>query len=194
MLNTTMKVLLAISLLATAGHVYAAEDAAEDSPPRVTMETSMGTFVIELDPRRAPTTTENFLRYVDDGYYDGLIFHRVIPSFMIQGGGFDVELTRRSTGEPIINESGNGLINVKGSIAMARTNEPNSATSQFFINTNFNDALNARPGKQGYAVFGRVVDGMDTVMRIERVATMTRNGMADVPRKPVIIQSARRTP
>ena len=90
MLNTTAKVLLAISLLATAGHIYAAED----SPSRVTMETSMGTIVIELDPRRAPTTTENFLRYVDDGYYDGLIFHRVIPSFMIQGGGFDVELTR----------------------------------------------------------------------------------------------------
>ena len=190
MLNTTVKVLLAITLLATAGHGYTAEE----SPPRVTMETSMGSIVIELDPRRAPTTTANFLRYVDDGYYDGLIFHRVIPSFMIQGGGFDVELTRRGTSEPIINESGNGLINVKGSIAMARTNEPNSATSQFFINTNFNDALNARPGKQGYAVFGRVVDGMDTVMRIERVATTTRNGMADVPSEPVMIQSARRTP
>ena len=190
MSNTTVKILFALALLAIAGRGYAAES----SPQRVTMETSMGTIVIELDPSRAPVTTANFLRYVDDEYYDGLIFHRVIPGFMIQGGGFDVTLTRRETGETIVNESGNGLINVKGSIAMARTNDPNSATSQFFINTNFNDALNARPGAQGYAVFGRVVDGMDTVMRIERVSTTTTKGMGDVPRKPVFIESVRRAP
>lgn len=193
MLNTKVRVLLAVTLLAATAHGYAADA----SLPRVTMETSMGTLVIELDPRRAPVTTANFLRYVDAGYYDGLIFHRVIPGFMIQGGGFDATLARREPGESIINESGNGLINVKGSIAMARTSDPNSASSQFFINTNFNNQLDARPGSHGYAVFGRVVDGMDTVMQIELVATTTMQGMQgmnDVPRKPVVIQSARRVP
>ncbi|TDJ38785.1 MAG: peptidylprolyl isomerase A [Gammaproteobacteria bacterium] len=190
MLNTKVRVLLAVTLLAATAHGYAADA----SLPRVTMETSMGTLVIELDPRRAPVTTANFLRYVDAGYYDGLIFHRVIPGFMIQGGGFDATLARREPGESIINESGNGLINVKGSIAMARTSDPNSASSQFFINTNFNNQLDARPGSHGYAVFGRVVDGMDTVMQIELVATTTMQGMNDVPRKPVVIQSARRVP
>jgi peptidyl-prolyl cis-trans isomerase A (cyclophilin A) len=191
MLNTIVRVLLAVTLLVATAPGYAADA----SLPRVIMETSMGTIVIELDPSRAPVTTANFLRYVDAGYYDGLIFHRVIPGFMVQGGGFDVTLTRREPGESIINESGNGLINVKGSIAMARTSDPNSASSQFFINTNFNNQLDARPGTQGYAVFGRVVDGMDTVvMPIELVATTSTKGMNDVPREPVIIQSARRAP
>jgi peptidyl-prolyl cis-trans isomerase A (cyclophilin A) len=189
--NTTVRVLLAVTLLVAAARGYAADDPL----PRVTMETSMGTIVIELDPRRAPVTTANFLRYVDSGYYDGLIFHRVIPGFMIQGGGFDVTLARREPGESIINESGNGLVNVKGSIAMARTSDPNSASSQFFINTNFNNQLNASPGSQGYAVFGRVVEGMNTVvMQIELVPTTTMKGMNDVPREPVIIQSARHAP
>jgi peptidyl-prolyl cis-trans isomerase A (cyclophilin A) len=189
MLNTTVRLALAATILAATAHSHAAENALT----RVTMETSLGNLVIELDPRRAPITTENFLRYVDAGYYDGLIFHRVIPGFMIQGGGFDATLTRREPGEGIINESGNGLINVKGSIAMARTSDPNSASSQFFINTNFNNQLDARPGSHGYAVFGRVVDGMDTVMKIERVATGRMKEMNDVPREPVIIQSVRRT-
>ena len=169
--------------------------AAEDAAPRVVMETSMGRIVLELDPARAPVTTENFLRYVDAGYYDGLIFHRVIPGFMIQGGGFDASLARREPGEPPIrNESGNGLVNNKGSIAMARTSDPHSAGSQFFINTNFNSQLDARPGSWGYAVFGRVVDGMETVMEIEMVPTTSVKGMNDVPREPVVIESVRRAP
>lgn len=189
MMKIIRTALLVLAALGTFAHAAAAED-----PPRVLMETSMGAIVLELDPVRAPVTTANFLRYVDAGFYDGLIFHRVIPGFMIQGGGFDPSLARREAGDPIANESANGLANVKGSISMARTNDPHSASSQFFINTNFNNQLDARPGTWGYAVFGRVVDGMDTVMDIEMVPTVTKQGMNDVPREPVIIESVRRAP
>lgn len=181
--------LIAALCLAVTCSAFAADS---KSPPQVVVETSMGTMVLELDPGKAPVTTENFLRYVDAGYYEGLIFHRVIPGFMVQGGGFDPTLTRRETDASIKNESGNGLVNVKGSIAMARTNEPHSANAQFFINTNYNSQLDAKPGAWGYAVFGRVIDGMDTVMAIEMVPTATVKGMNDVPRQPVVIQSMRR--
>ena len=158
------------------------------------METSMGTIKIELNAAKAPITVENFLKYVDDKHYDGTIFHRVIADFMIQGGGFQPGLREKRTRDPIKNESGNGLSNERGAIAMARTNDPDSATAQFFINVKDNPGLDrarARDGV-GYAVFGRVIDGMDVVDKIRRVETESRGGHDDVPVKDVIIRSVRR--
>ena len=129
----------------------------------VRFETSLGAFTLELDAEKAPVSVENFLSYVDDGFFDGLIFHRVIPGFMIQGGGMLPDMTQKQNKAPIKNEATNGLKNVRGTIAMARTNEINSATSQFFINLSDNEFLNHSPGNYGYAVFGKVVDGMDTI-------------------------------
>jgi cyclophilin family peptidyl-prolyl cis-trans isomerase len=160
----------------------------------VVMETSKGTIKIELYPDRAPITVKNFLQYVDDKHYDGTIFHRVIPDFMIQGGGMLPGLSEKKTREPIKNESTNNLLNERGTIAMARTNAPDSATSQFFINTVDNkglDRANARD-KVGYAVFGRVIEGMDIVDKIRAVETGTQKGHDDVPREDVIIKSIRR--
>ena len=132
--------------------------------PAVIIETTQGNMVIELDPNAAPITVSNFLTYVDAHFYDGLIFHRVIEDFMIQGGGFDPNLVQQPVNDPIVNESDNGLMNVRGAIAMARTSDPNSATSQFFINSVDNDFLNAAPGTNtGYVVFGHVVSGLDVL-------------------------------
>jgi len=150
--------------------------------PAVIIETTQGNMVIELDPNAAPITVANFLTYVDAHFYDGLIFHRVIEDFMIQGGGFDPNLVQQPVNDPIVNESDNGLMNVRGAIAMARTSDPNSATSQFFINSVDNDSLNAAPGTyDGYAVFGHVVSGLDVLDLISAVETQTYNGFADVP-------------
>jgi peptidyl-prolyl cis-trans isomerase A (cyclophilin A) len=164
---------------------------ADDKHPVVVIDTSMGEITVELDAEKAPTTTKNFLDYVDDKFFDGLIFHRVIPRFMIQGGGFDEQMNQKRQGlrAPIRNESGNGLTNVKGTIAMARTSDPNSATSQFFINHKDNPFLDQGAG---YAVFGKVTDGMDVVDKIANVQTTTRRGMADVPVEAVVIKSIRR--
>lgn len=165
--------------------------------PVVLMTTSMGDIRIELDAEKAPITTKNFLDYVSGGYYDSLIFHRVIPGFMIQGGGFDPKMNQKSTREPIKNEAGNGLQNVIGSIAMARTNVVDSATAQFFINVKDNDFLNHKspsPDGFGYAVFGRVIAGMDVVQAIEKVRTGNRGMHQDVPVEAVVIQSARLEP
>lgn len=162
--------------------------------PKVKMTTSMGVIVIELYPDKAPVTVENFLKYVDDGFYNGTIFHRVIRRFMIQGGGFTERMVPKPTREPIVNECGPLLRNLRGTIAMARTSQPNSATSQFFINQVDNPFLDCDgPNKPGYAVFGRVIEGMDVVDRIATVAT-TRlpNGMADVPVEPVVIERVER--
>ncbi|MCE9620226.1 MAG: peptidylprolyl isomerase [Planctomycetes bacterium] len=137
----------------------------------VVMETSKGNVVIELDHKNAPASVENFLNYVNSGYYSGTVFHRVMRDFMIQGGGFTTDLTQKPTNAPIKNEGGNGLSNSKFSIAMARTNDPNSATSQFYINTVDNPALNSKSGRPGYAVFGQVIDGQDVVKAIEVVPT-----------------------
>lgn len=157
----------------------------------VRLETNIGEIVIELDEEKAPVTVENFLGYVNDDFYDGLIFHRVISNFMIQGGGFDVNMRQKRTKAPIKNEAANGLKNLKGTIAMARTNDPHSATSQFFINHKDNDFLNyVKGGNPGYTVFGKVVEGMDTVDKIASVKTTTKNGMGDVPVEPVIIKTA----
>ncbi len=147
----------------------------KDPHPRVRLRTSLGTIVLELDRVNAPLTVNNFLRYVDDGFYDGTIFHRVIPEFMVQGGGFEPGLIEKETRDPIKNESDNGLENERGTVAMARLNDPDSATAQFFINLVDNESLDATSGANGYAVFGRVVQGMDVVDRMAEVETESRD-------------------
>ena len=158
----------------------------------VRFETSLGAFTLALDTGLAPVSAENFLAYVDEGFFDGLIFHRVIPGFMIQGGGMLPDMSQKKNKAPIKNEATNGLKNDRGTVAMARTNEINSATSQFFINLSDNDFLNHSPGNYGYAVFGKVVDGMDTIDRIAKERTGRRKGHDDVPATDVVITSARR--
>ena len=161
-------------------------------PKKVKLTTSMGDIVIELNAEAAPVTVANFLRYVQDDFYSGTIFHRVIPNFMIQGGGFGADMMQKQTGEQIINEASNGLKNDKGTIAMARTNNPDSATCQFFINHRNNDSLNyGGPNGPGYTVFGKVVEGMDTVEKIAAVKTANKLQYSDVPVEPVIINSAK---
>ena len=169
----------------------AAPKKAENAAPRVRLETNMGNIVIELNEKAAPVTVKNFLSYARTGFYNGTIFHRVIPNFMIQGGGFTADMQQKQTGQPIINEASNGLKNDRGTTAMARTNNPNSATSQFFINHKSNDFLNyTGPGNPGYAVFGKVVEGMDVVDKIAGVKTGAKYPHKDVPVEPVIIKSA----
>jgi cyclophilin family peptidyl-prolyl cis-trans isomerase len=163
--------------------------------PVVTMETSHGAIEIELFEDKAPNTVANFLKYVDDKFYDGTIFHRVINGFMIQGGGFTQNMAEKSTRAPIKNEATNGLSNDVGTLAMARTNDPHSATAQFFINVGDNSSLNhtgQNPSGWGYAVFGKVTQGMHVVNRIKMVKTGNINGYSDVPMDAVIIKSARR--
>ena len=165
-----------------------------DKNPVVLMSTSMGDIRIELDAVKAPITTKNFVDYVSAGHYDGLIFHRVIPGFMIQGGGMGPAMNEKKNGAPIKNEAANGLKNDVGTIAMARTNVVDSATSQFFINVKNNDFLNHRStaaAEFGYAVFGRVIDGLDVVRSIEKVPTGNRGHHQDVPMQPVTINSAK---
>jgi peptidyl-prolyl cis-trans isomerase A (cyclophilin A) len=182
-------VLLALGLLVAAHGSRAQGPAAPGGKPVVVLETSQGSIEIELDAQKAPISTENFLAYVDAGAYDGTIFHRVIPGFMIQGGGFDESMSQKSTRGPIKNEFGNGLTNQRGTVAMARTNDPHSATAQFFINLVDNDFLNRPPG---YAVFGRVTSGMDVVDKIAAVKTANKGGHQNVPVEAVKIQKARR--
>ena len=157
----------------------------------VTMETSKGVITLELDKAKAPDSVENFITYARSGHYDGTVFHRVIPDFMIQGGGFDTNMQQKATNPPIKNEATNGLKNDKGTVAMARTNVPDSATSQFFINLKDNDFLNhtsPTPQGWGYTVFGKVTDGMDVVESIEKVSTANKGGHQDVPVTDVIIE------
>jgi cyclophilin family peptidyl-prolyl cis-trans isomerase len=161
-------------------------------PKMVELDTSLGEIVIELNEEAAPVTVKNFLQYVEDGFFDGTIFHRVIPSFMIQGGGFTANMQRKATQPAIANEAANGLKNDKGTVAMARTNDPDSATSQFFINHKDNEFLNCTgPGNPGYAVFGKVVQGMDVVDKIAAVKTTRTGPYSDVPAEPVVIKSAK---
>jgi peptidyl-prolyl cis-trans isomerase B (cyclophilin B) len=157
----------------------------------ITLKTNLGDIVIELDEEKAPISSANFKQYVEDGFYDGVIFHRVIPGFMIQGGGFMPDMMQKATRETIENEAKNGLSNEKYTLAMARTMDPHSASAQFFINTKDNSFLDY-PGQDGwgYAVFGKVVDGTDVVDRIEKVATGNKAGHSDVPVEPVIIEKA----
>ena len=160
----------------------------------VRFETSLGAFTIELFDADAPVTVENFLQYVDDGHFDGTVFHRVIPGFVIQGGGMTADLDQKATRAPIANEAKNGRKNLRGALSMARTNDINSATSQFFVNLVDNDFLDHRPGSYGYAVFGQVVEGMDVVDRIAAVKTGSRRGHDDVPLEPVVVTRAQRLP
>nr|WP_232244327.1 peptidylprolyl isomerase [Oligella ureolytica] len=169
------------------------KDLSSMSNTRVKLITNKGDIVLELDGEKAPVTTENFLNYVKEGFYTNVIFHRVIPNFMIQGGGFEPGMKEKNTNAPIKNEADNGLKNDKYTIAMARTQDPHSASAQFFINSNNNDFLNfTAPTTQGwgYAVFGKVVEGTEVVDSIEKVATGTRGFHGDVPREDIIIESA----
>lgn len=188
-----MRIRMMLFFMASVAAVgFSADADSGQGNPKVTVKTSKGPIVIELYPDAAPKTVENFLRYARWGHYDGTIFHRVIPDFMIQGGGFDQDLKQKLTEMPIENEADNGLKNDRGTVAMARTNDPHSATAQFFINTKDNNFLNFQgktPQGWGYAVFGKVLEGMDVVDAISQVETEKRGSMANVPVEPVIIKS-----
>ena len=163
--------------------------------PKVEFDTSKGKMVIELYPDKAPQTVQNFLAYVDAGFFDGTIFHRVIPNFMIQGGGFTADMNQKPTNASIKNEADNGLKNQRGTLAMARTSDPDSATGQFFINSADNDFLNFKsktPQGWGYAVFGKVVEGLEVIDAISAVETGTSGTHSDVPVEPVVVNSAKR--
>lgn len=184
----TLTLSLASLALASATGFAAAQDA---NQPRVKFTTSMGEFVVELQPAKAPKTVENFLQYVADKHYEGTVFHRVIDGFMIQGGGFTADLQQKTTRAPIPLEAKNGLKNDRYTIAMARTGNPNSATSQFYINVANNDMLNApQPDGHGYAVFGKVVQGQATIDKIRTVATGNRGMHQNVPTSAVTITAA----
>ena len=173
----------------------AVAEAVEEQKTMVILQTSKGDITVELYEKQAPESVKNFLQYVDDKHYDGTIFHRVINGFMIQGGGFTPDMTQKPTRAPIKNEAGNGLKNERGTLAMARTSDPDSATSQFFINVVDNGFLNRAEAQDGvgYCVFARVTKGMDVVDAIRGVATGRRGYMGDVPVEPVVILSAKRS-
>ena len=179
-----MRILSLILAILLSSHVIAKTE-------QVELVTTEGVIKLELYSDKAPKTVANFLNYVSSGYYANTQFHRVIAGFMIQGGGFDLQGDRKATQAPIINEANNGLSNMRGTIAMARTNDPNSATSQFFINHNDNVFLDANLSNAGYAVFGKVVEGMDVVDKIAAVPTTTKAFMRDWPATPVLILQAK---
>jgi peptidyl-prolyl cis-trans isomerase A (cyclophilin A) len=179
------------ALVLAAAFAFTAAAHAQTAAPRVKLATSAGDIVVELDAAKAPKSVENFLQYVKDKHYDGTVFHRVIDGFMIQGGGFTADMQQKPTRAPIPLEASNGLKNDRYTIAMARTGNPNSATSQFFINVKNNDSLNApNPDGYGYAVFGKVVAGTDVVDKIRTVSTGNKGGMQNVPLEAVTIKSA----
>lgn len=183
------KILAAVTITLISG-MFVLSAGAAGKNPTVLMETSLGKVTIELFQKESPASVKNFLTYVKEGFYNGTTFHRVIPGFMVQGGGFAANMNQKSTGKPIKNEAGNGLKNDRGTLAMARTANPDSATAQFFINLVNNNGLNRpQPDGYGYAVFGKVLEGMDVVDRIAGVRTGVRMGMRDVPLEPVEIKS-----
>ena len=171
--------------------LLAAPAMGQDAAPRVALETNHGTIVLELNPEKAPVTVANFLQYAERGWYDGTIFHRVMDGFMIQGGGFTADMQQKITRGQIENESKNGLSNKRGTISMARLPDPHTATAQFFINSVDNDGLDASGGNFGYAVFGEVVEGLDVVDAISKVATGSKAGHQNVPVEAVTIISAK---
>ena len=182
-----------LSLAAATGAAAATSPEGNAMNPRVKMQTTEGDFIIELDAAKAPNTVKNFLDYVEDGFYDGTVFHRVISNFMVQGGGFEPGMKQKETKAPIDNEAANGLKNDKYTLAMARTNDPHSATAQFFINVTDNDFLNftaPNPRGWGYAVFGKVVEGTETVDKIKGVRTGSKGFHQDVPVEDVVITKA----
>ena len=183
-----------LTVLMLAGLAWAKEG---DPQPRVRLQTRLGAIVLQMESQAAPQTVANFLAYVRDGFYDGTLFHRVIKGFMIQGGGLDTRMQRKPTRDPIKNEADNGLKNIRGTVAMARTNQPNSATGQFFINTVDNPNLDhsAKTSRGwGYCVFAQVVEGMAVVDRIEGLPTTTRAGRRDVPAQDVVVERATMVP
>jgi peptidyl-prolyl cis-trans isomerase A (cyclophilin A) len=183
---------LATSILSSPAGAAEPAAAPAAAASRVAFDTSEGRIVIEVNADKAPKTVANFLQYVNDGFYNGTVFHRVIPGFMIQGGGFTPDMTQKPTRAPVPIESTNGLKNVRGAVAMARTGDPNSATAQFFINVVDNAMLDyPRPDGNGYAVFGTVVEGMDVVDKIRAVHTASRGSFQDVPVTAVVIKTAR---
>ena len=188
-----MKKLFLMTVLTVLTSTLATQTLLAEENPSAIIHTSLGDIQIELFTKEAPVSVENFIGYAESGAYNGTIFHRVISHFMIQGGGFTPDMVKKSTGDPIVNEASNGLSNTRGTIAMARTNDPNSATNQFFINTQDNIALNFTGEDNsrtwGYAVFGKVTSGMDVVDEIRFVETTTVPPYSDVPVEPVIIES-----
>jgi peptidyl-prolyl cis-trans isomerase B (cyclophilin B) len=185
--------ILFMMLFLTTTLSFAKENKMTDTSPKVKLTTSLGAIVIQLNDEKAPVTTANFLKYVNEGFYNGTIFHRVIKDFMAQGGGFDTGFKQKATHDPIKNEADNGLANKRGSIAMARTSDPNSATAQFFINYRDNGFLNhtsPTPSGWGYAVFGEVVEGMDVVDAMANQPTGNRGGHQDVPKTDIVIEKA----
>ena len=185
--------MLALMLFLTTTLSFATENKMPESSTKVKLTTSLGDIVIKLNPEKAPVSSANFLTYVNEGFYNGTIFHRVIPGFMAQGGGFDSSFNQKAVHSPIKNEADNGLPNSRGTLAMARTNVPDSATAQFFINYKDNGFLNytsPTPNGWGYAVFGEVVEGMDVVDAMAKQPTGNRGGHQDVPKTDIIIEKA----
>ncbi len=192
MLKTLLSLVASLALLTPLAGC--SPSSANERIPVVILKTSLGEIEIVLDAEKAPVSVENFLGYVDAGFYDGTIFHRVIPSFMIQGGGFEASMHQKQPNAPIVNEAENGLKNDRGTLAMARTSDINSATSQFFINLKDNQMLNNGARDFGYAVFGRVISGLDVLDAIAAVETGRNGPHGDVPVEPILIESAKRKP
>lgn len=186
-----LSTLLILGAMVTQANAEESADA-KPAPVEVSFETSMGPFTLELFPDKAPQTVANFLMYVDEGFYDNTLFHRVIPGFVVQAGGFEKDMKKKLTHPPVKNESANGLMNIRGAISMARTNNPDSATSQFFINVVHNPSLDSKGKKPGYAVFGKVTDGIKIIDKIISVPTERSGRHSDVPKKDVFILSAKR--
>ncbi len=185
--------IVSMMLILTATLSFATENNMSDTPSKVKLTTSLGEIIIQLNPEKAPISSANFLTYVNEGFYNNTIFHRVIPGFMAQGGGFDTDFNQKAVHDPIKNEADNGLPNKRGSIAMARTNVPDSATGQFFINYKDNASLNhtsPTPSGWGYAVFGEVIEGMEVVDEMAKQATGNRGGHQDVPKTDIVVEKA----
>lgn len=185
--------ILSLMLFLTTTHSFATENKMPDPSTKVKLTTSLGEIIIQLNPEKAPISSANFLTYVNEGFYNGTIFHRIIPDFMAQGGGFDTKLNQKAVHASIKNEADNGLSNRRGTLAMARTNVPDSATAQFFINYKDNSFLNhtsPTPNGWGYAVFGEVIEGMDVVDAMAKQPTGTHGGYQDVPKTDIVIEKA----
>ncbi|CAG7856037.1 Peptidyl-prolyl cis-trans isomerase cyp18 [biofilm metagenome] len=188
-----MRTLILSILLCCTSLMVNAKEPLMPNTNTVILTTSQGKITIKLNPEKAPVSSANFLTYVKEGFYNGTVFHRVIKGFMAQGGGFDTSYSQKKTHDPIKNEADNGLSNKRGTIAMARTNDPNSATAQFFINykdNNFLDHTSPTPSGWGYAVFGEVIEGMDVVDKMADVPTGVKGGMPDAPQTDIVIESA----
>jgi len=191
--KTMRNIVLTLMLFLTTTFSFATENTMSDTQTKVKLTTSLGEIVIQLNSEKAPISAENFLTYVKEGFYTGTIFHRIIPGFMAQGGGFDTDFNQKTVHAPIKNEADNGLKNTRGTLAMARTPDPDSATAQFFINYKDNSFLDhTKPTSQGwgYAVFAEVVEGMDVVDAMAEAATGNRGGHQDVPKEDIVIESA----